>query len=365
MSKSKMSEIEEKRKKYYGNLDDHQIRRLEKYYEVNHENKIVHLEVKKHKASDLYEETSFGVSPHFSRDIALHLVEEIETFPKSYSADIKFHVDDYENRSADDMKDDFIDQLKYLNYPHVRERKWRWIIHGFSISLALIVLLFNAIMVANKWWGNDLRSDLWTQVVNLVCGVMIWEAFNILFISPNKVKRVGLLLVKHLHSVSFVSRGGKTLSLLDEQDVRALFVQELAINRFIKGSGMFVSAVLLGLSITHVYTSVITVAAHLNDINKGIANIVCNIGISVACFVCSIVGTASFAEKKNFIAYAAIPVFLTSLAICITSVVFAVFIKDFNLLIGSIVILIFISFYVITRLIGEIYQRVSVRKVEE
>ena len=178
-----------------------QLDLLEKYFNVDRQNKIIEMEFKYDKASDVLDsELSTLKKPLFKKEILETISEYLNMLPTGYKADVDIVLDDLEGYNPEDITDSLNDYLELNSYQIFREGKKKWLIASLLVFSGLILLVLK-INLANLNLVSDYGKSIFEEVVDIIAWVFIWEAVTVLFLSPSDLLIYGIGLLKKVNVI--------------------------------------------------------------------------------------------------------------------------------------------------------------------
>lgn len=185
-----------------------QIELFEKYYNVNKENKTVGFTLHYEKASDLLD-TNFGniKKPQFSEDALKNINSLIEKAPFGYKVEINFEINDYEGYDPKSIIESFNDTLELNQYSARKIKQRKELIASNLILIGIILLFIMVVGKAHNWFGEGIRTEIASEVINIAAWVFVWEAVTMLFLDFSEQKIFALKIKTKVSQISMMKKG--------------------------------------------------------------------------------------------------------------------------------------------------------------
>ena len=135
-------------------------------------------------------------------EISDTILQYLDDIPKGYKSNIEFDITDYEGYSPKA----FMDAFKYLlECDRMRFRKEK---HKKNVMIAGLLsagLFFLLIMILTLAFTfiNETVDEILTAVIEIASWVFIWEAIDLIFLSPTDTFKKGVVFFSKIESVSF------------------------------------------------------------------------------------------------------------------------------------------------------------------
>lgn len=188
-----------------------QIELFEKYYEVDKENKIIYIELRYDKVSEILK-TNCGnpKKPEFSNEVLADISSLIEKVPINYKVEFGIEINDYEGYDPKTIIQTFNDTLELNQYSArvVRQRKE---LIASNLILVGVILLFIMVIVKNdQWFGDGISNDIVTEVINIAAWVFVWEAVTMLFLERSEQNILALKIKTKVSKIKMFKTGNNT-----------------------------------------------------------------------------------------------------------------------------------------------------------
>ncbi len=184
---------------------------LSHYFRVDKEKKIVYVELRFAKASDLLEkDIGISSSPMFSEAVLEKVGSVYTRIPVDFTAEIEFKIDDYEGYDPVILLEKFNEALELNNYQIQKDKRKKWLQAALLVLAGIAILGVMGVGSVNHWFGEEgtEASALWTEVLDIAGWVFIWEAVTLFFLEPNALGLLGLKILSRTNGIRFYGPGG-------------------------------------------------------------------------------------------------------------------------------------------------------------
>ena len=216
MKNKNLTPLSEKKKR--------QLAILEKYHEVDYENRTIDLELQYEKISDILEnDISTKKYPKFKREVLERASEVIDTFPIDFKVNLKLKIDDLEGYKIDEVMDSFKDSLEMFHYATYKEKNKKWILAAIFTIVSVFLLFFKIFAGKNNMISED---GVVYEVLDIIAWVFLWEAVTVIFLSPGELREISMKLSRRLVSISFLNKDDQIISSITHADLTHDWVDE-------------------------------------------------------------------------------------------------------------------------------------------
>lgn len=199
------------------------IELLSHYYRIDREKKLVYLELRFDKASDVLEK-SYGLSssPMFSAEILEKIGSIYTQIPVDFTIEVELEIGDYEGYDPQNLLERFNEALEINNYINQRDKRKKWLQAILLVLTGIAILAVMGFGAVNHWFGPEgsESASLWTEVLDIAGWVFVWEAVTILFLEPNPMSLLGLKILSRTSGIRFYRKGEE--KPLAEENGRAI-----------------------------------------------------------------------------------------------------------------------------------------------
>lgn len=282
-------------------------RRLElmsHYYDVDTVDKVVRLDMRYEKASDLLE-TNKGLPecPRFSQAAIDEIADAYEDIPTDYSAELDIEAKDFEGYDAKTLLSRFNDALEINNYRAQKDRLKNRIQALVLILTGLVFLLVMGFGSVNGWFGPEGEESvaIITEILDITAWVFIWEAVTLLFLNPSESGLLGVKILSKTKMVRFYS-ADKDDPVAEEDGTQIVkkWEGESNLSRFAKVSLLISSGALIAIGIATFFSTCVHIATADPRPEHWAAYLIVT-GVSMALQVLGgIAGLSYYAGKKKF-----------------------------------------------------------------
>lgn len=213
-----------KKEEYLSPVRKRQIELFKKYYDVDEENKLVHLCFHFEKASDILKvEYGGGKNPVIDGTIIENISKTLSKIPLGYKADINFVIDDYEGNKPDELLTALNDSIEIGHYGVLKETRKKGLQIALLIMAGVLCLILMNLGRGAGWFGEGSTEELISEIIDITGWVFIWEAVTLMFISPSEEKTRTILYRKRVNSVSFYEKNNE--KPLVKEKCQAIFAE--------------------------------------------------------------------------------------------------------------------------------------------
>ena len=189
------------------------IELLSHYYRIDQEKRIVYLDLRFDKASDVLER-GYGLSdsPMFSAEVLSRIGDIYSQIPVDFSIEIELQIEDYEGYDPSNLLERFNEALEINNYINQKDKRRKWLQAILLILAGIAILFFMGVGVMKHWFGPEgsESASLWTEVLDIAGWVFVWEAVTVLFLEPNPRSLLGLKILSRTSGIRFYQKGNTT-----------------------------------------------------------------------------------------------------------------------------------------------------------
>ena len=202
-----------------------QIEILQKYYDIDVENRIINFCLYYEKASDilLNDVVTLGDAPRFNNDVLRRISEVLDTFPIEFKVNLSLRIDDYEGYDPDALLSSLKDALEMFKYAIYKDKGLRWLTSAMLVFVSMSLIIFRLFMA-----GKELidASGMFYEMLDIIAWVFLWEAVTIMFLTPGEIREISFKLMRRLLSISVQDKDGKTLVIIESQKLEEEGLQE-------------------------------------------------------------------------------------------------------------------------------------------
>lgn len=193
-----------------------QIEILQKYYDIDVENRIINFTLYYEKASDILinDVVTIGDAPRFNNDVLRRISEILDTFPTEFKVHLALQIDDYEGYEPQRLLDALKDSLEMFNYEIYRESGLRW------FTAATLVFVSMSILSLRLFLGGKELIDtegMFYEMLDIIAWVFLWQAVTVMFLTPAELKSISIKIMRRLLSVGFIDKEGNSLIKIESE----------------------------------------------------------------------------------------------------------------------------------------------------
>ena len=286
-------------------VNQREIDLLNKYYEIDNENRIVTMPLHYDKASDLINGKIVSKDNYlFDYDELSSINDMIKRVPFMYKININIQIDDYEDYDPDKLLSGFNDAMELNQYNYQRERKNNFLKAGLLLVVGISILFAIAYAKLNGWFGESKAAEVYSEIFDIFGWVFIWECVTVAFLTPSELGVNGNMFKLRVMNVSFYDIENKLLCsehLGDqakkwETEKRVEFVSKWSL--LISGIGFLAMGVMGAISTV---TSISDLVAIYNEIETAsdVVALVLVVFLEVLIAVIEILGGVSALARYN------------------------------------------------------------------
>lgn len=206
-------------KKYEINIEQNkrQIELLEKYFTLDKERKTVIVFLKYSKASEIFE-NSIGnkLYARISHETLEKINSIIENIPNGYQTDINFEIEDFEGYNPKEIIESFNDTLELDQYAIRKYRQKKELISSILIFIGIILLFIMIVGKNEKWFGNDIKEEIITEIIDISAWVFIWEAVTALFLEHSEKAKFALKIRRKVSQIAVFNKNEEKAIALEK-----------------------------------------------------------------------------------------------------------------------------------------------------
>lgn len=296
-----------------------QIELLEKYYNIDNENKIISIDLHYQKVSDILLTNEGNINyPLFKNEIIETVNNAIKRTPRDFKINIVFDIEDYENYNPKQIIESFNDTLELGQYSARRSKQTKNLIAAILILIGIILLFFMIIGNNNNWFKEGIRSDIISEVIDIAAWVFIWEAVTMLFLEQPEQSKLALLIRRKVVQITMLKSGIKEpLYVENTNSIFNNWEDESKIKKFGRNCLLISSSSFLFLAIFNIYNLFSILLKNDLSTPKIIISVIVTIISCVISILAGLGGIFKYIGKKNILANFVQPyaIFLTIIII--------------------------------------------------
>lgn len=296
-----------------------QIELLEKYYNIDNENKIISIDLHYQKVSDILLTNEGNINyPLFKNEIIETVNNAIKRTPRDFKINIVFDIEDYENYNPKQIIESFNDTLELGQYSARRSKQTKNLIAAILILIGIILLFFMIIGNNNNWFKEGIKSDIISEVIDIAAWVFIWEAVTMLFLEQPEQSKLALLIRRKVVQITMLKSGIKEpLYVENTNSIFNNWEDESKIKKFGRNCLLISSSSFLFLAIFNIYNLFSILLKNDLSTPKIIISVIITIISCVISILAGLGGIFKYIGKKNILANFVQPyaIFLTIIII--------------------------------------------------
>lgn len=306
-----------------------QIELLEKYYNIDNENKIISIDLHYQKVSDILLTNEGNINyPLFKNEIIETVNNAIKRTPRDFKINIVFDIEDYENYNPKQIIESFNDTLELGQYSARRSKQTKNLIAAILILIGIILLFFMIIGNNNNWFKEGIKSDIISEVIDIAAWVFIWEAVTMLFLEQPEQSKLALLIRRKVVQITMLKSGIKEpLYVENTNSIFNNWEDESKIKKFGRNCLLISSSSFLFLAIFNIYNLFSILLKNDLSTPKIIISVIVTIISCVISILAGLGGIFKYIGKKNILAnfvqpYAIFLIIIIIINIVINSIYF-------------------------------------------
>lgn len=115
-----------------------------------------------------------------------------------YKIELNLKVDDYEGYDPHKVIEAFNDTLELNQYKARKNRTHKELSSSILILSGILLLFLMAIGKNYSWFGEGVKEEIITEVIDIAAWVFIWEAVTLIFLQMNSQTKFTLSVKKEL-----------------------------------------------------------------------------------------------------------------------------------------------------------------------
>lgn len=281
-----------------------QIELLEKYYNIDNENKIISIDLHYQKVSDILLTNEGNINyPLFKNEIIETVNNAIKRTPRDFKINIVFDIEDYENYNPKQIIESFNDTLELGQYSARRSKQTKNLIAAILILIGIILLFFMIIGNNNNWFKEGIKSDIISEVIDIAAWVFIWEAVTMLFLEQPEQNKLALLIRRKVVQITMLKSGIKEpLYVENTNSIFNNWEDESKIKKFGRNCLLISSSAFLFLAIFNIYNLFSILLKNDLSTPKIIISVIVTIISCVISILAGLGGIFKYIGKKNILA---------------------------------------------------------------
>jgi len=335
------------------NTNTRQKELLKKYYNLDESAKTVKLYFRYKRASEILN-TNVGnpLFPTFNDETLSLINNAIDNNNPGFKVELNFEIENYEAYSPKNIIEAFNDTLEIKQYGARHKRQLKTLLCSIFVLIGTLVLLLMAIIKQEHLILNETNQEIFSEILNIVAWVFIWEAVSMFFIEHSEQTKFAIKIKKNVSRIVLYKKGDESPIAKEEANqIFGKWENENKIKKLGKAFTLISSFIFIFLAFFSIYQVKIVIEKEesIELIHKVLIFI-----ISFSSFMLlGIIGITSYLEK-----YAKIKKFITPFIVILTILiislnVFSLIIKNTTLQILSIFSLIINIIYIIGYLIDK------------
>ena len=202
-----------KNKKYKTIVNKREIDLLNKYYEIDNENRIATMPLHYEKASDLINNKIISKDNYLFDYEELTLINDmIKRIPIMYKVNIDLQIDDYEDYDPKELLSGFNDAMELNQYNYQRENRFKFLKAAILLLVGISILFTMAYAKLNGLFGSDDRASVYSEILDIIGWVFIWEMVTVAFLTPSELGVNSNMFKLRVRNISFSNSNKEILA---------------------------------------------------------------------------------------------------------------------------------------------------------
>lgn len=200
--------------------DKKELELLNKYYDVDTENKMITMPLHYEKASDLIDNRVISKDNYlFDYEELTSISERLKRIPIIYNVNINIQIDDYEDYEPKKLLQGFNDAIELNNFNAAREGRKKWLQVALLLTIGLSILFIMTYGKINSWFGSGNRGAVFSEAIDIFGWVFLWETVTVAFLSPSELGINSFIFKKRVKKVAFLDTNDKELIYENTEEI--------------------------------------------------------------------------------------------------------------------------------------------------
>ncbi|MCQ2742995.1 MAG: hypothetical protein MJ239_06895 [Bacilli bacterium] len=210
-------EEEKKKQRYMTTAMARHLELVEKYYEVDRENRIIFLRLHYEKATDILDlDIGDKNRPSFKTSTMARVVDIIGTFPEGFKVDVQFQIDDYQGYDPKILVEAFNDEFEFNHFCSNSDNRVRWLKAALLVMTAVVIIFVQSILSEHGLLGEGILNQAYSLVLETVATLFVWEAATVLFLTLSGHRVMGAKILARVSHLTYLSSDGKEVAKEDK-----------------------------------------------------------------------------------------------------------------------------------------------------
>lgn len=323
--------------------NDRQLELLEKYYNVDRENKTIYLNLYFDTVSEVLEKNIGNNKIYRLKNDVLELINEaILNTPPIYKIELNLKIDDYEGYDPHKVIEAFNDTLELNQYKARRNRTFKELSSSILILVGILLLFLMAIGKNYDWFGGGVKEDIIVEVIDITAWVFVWEAVTLIFLQINSQTKFTISVKKRVKKISMLDKENNILATESGDDIFGKWEDESRLKRIGKYLILISSIAFVVLG---VYKTYLSFTSSDSDLPTYVTIIVTIVDLIIDIFAC-IGGIFVFLNKNNKLTKFVGVYSFVLLTLFLITLIISIIDNDVKLIIGNSASFLFSLFYI-------------------
>lgn len=204
-----------------------QLELLDKYYDIDKENRVITLTLHYKKASDLIdEELSLDKTIQIKQDVLVKISDVIDTFPIEFTTNVQLVIDDYEDYKKEEIVESLVDALEMFRYTYDSHRTKKWLQAAILIVIGIVTLYGLYSFHRFNWIADERMANMLGEIGTIVGWVFIWQAVSILFLEERKYNDINQITIARISHIELMNKKREIIFSKDQEALTKNWVRE-------------------------------------------------------------------------------------------------------------------------------------------
>lgn len=187
-----------------------QIELLQKYYDIDTENRCITTHLNIDKITDLFqnEVNMENRNPLFKREIIDKMIQLSNQSPTDFKMNFIFEVNDFQDYDEDEMLGYLKDNIEILQFQSFVDKRKKFKKGIILLSIGILFLAFNIFGQFFHWFGKDTSFIylILTEMIDISAWVFVWEAVAVMLLERGEETAKLNHFTQKIGTVSFIKK---------------------------------------------------------------------------------------------------------------------------------------------------------------
>lgn len=337
---------------------DRQIELLGKYYPIDREKKLVTVTLRYEKVTDLLsEEVGISTRPQLNPEVLEKINRIIPTIPLGYQIELEFDVKDYEGFEPHQIMETFNDALEMNQYGIKKQKRGNWFLATILTVIGILFLLLMGV-VSEAGWFQGARGEIFSEILDIIAWVFIWEAVSLLFLTHSEQDALGIRVRNRVASIALYQQDSEdVLAKENALEIFGHWEDDSRAKRMGEWFTLFSSAAFLCMACYNLFLTFSLVKQEMITSMPVPVFVLLSVFFSIIHLLAGFGGLAKYMGKKNLLSKFVGPYAIVMFVVIIASIILSAVRLNITLLVSSISSFVINIFYVAGYLIDRYFNR--------